>query len=62
MIFILPLLFFIFICLLILKLAGGLVSWSLVFLPLILAVLFFVLMIALGKKFKNKSKKKLRAD
>ena len=57
MIFIIPFLIFIFICLFISKLAGAAISWFIVLLPLILVILFFVALSFFGKKSKKKPKK-----
>ena len=56
MIFMIPFLLFIFICLLISKLAGAAMSWFIVLLPLILVILFFAGLSLFGKK-KEKNKK-----
>lgn len=56
MIFLIPLLIFIFICLLISKLAGATLSWFIVLLPLLLVILFFVF-VFFWNKATNKTKK-----
>jgi len=56
MIFIIPFLIFIFICLFVSKLAGAAVSWFIVLLPLILVILFFGALSFFGKRAKKTEK------
>jgi len=58
MIFLIPFLIFVFILLLISKLAGATLSWFIVLLPLIISIIFIALIQFFAKKQKLKIKNK----